>query len=231
MKDLIKTVEEYKAKEEICAIGKRILASGMVAANDGNISVRLSKHEILCTPTGVSKGYMKPEMICKVDEKGNLLEAEGGYRPSSEVKMHLRVYEKRPDVTAVVHTHAPFATTFAIMGTPIDEPITTEAVVSLGEVPLAPFALPGTMEVPDSIEPFLQDYDAVLLRNHGVLTYSETLEEAYLKMEEVEFFARLVYQTKMLGGAKPFKEDVIQKLYDIRRNSGMKGRHPALSKK
>ena len=107
-------VNEYQIKEQICDIGKRIYARGMVAANDGNISVRLNDHEFLCTPTGVSKGYMTPESICKINEKGELIEACGKYRPSSEMKMHMRVYEKRPDVNAVVHAHPPYATSFAI---------------------------------------------------------------------------------------------------------------------
>ena len=219
--------DERKIKEAICDIGRRMYAGGMVAANDGNISVRISEHEILCTPTGVSKGYMEPECICKIDENGNLLEAEGGCRPSSEVKMHLRVYARRDDIGAVVHVHPPYATTFAVMNEALDAPIMTEAVVSLGSVPLAPFALPSTSEVPDSIEEFLPKYDAVLLANHGALAYAADLTSAYMKMESVEFYARLIYQTRLLGGAKEFDEETVRKLYEIRRKTGLTGRHPA----
>ncbi len=155
----------------------------MVAADDGNISVRLVDNEFLCTPTGVSKGFMTPESICKVDAKGNLIEASGGFRPSSELKMHMRVYEKRPDVGAVVHTPPTYGTVFAVAGIPLDKPIMTEAVVSLGFVPVVEYGTPSTMELPDNLEKYLPYYDAVLLESHGALTWSTDLEAAYLKME------------------------------------------------
>ena len=219
---------EEETKRQICEIGKRIYDRDMVAANDGNISVKLNEHEFLCTPTGVSKGFMTEEMICKVDEKGGLLQANGHYRPSSELKMHMRVYEKRSDVRAVVHAHPVFATSFAICGIPLEKPITSEAVVALGSVPIAPFALPSTSEVPDSIEEFLPHYDAVLLANHGALTWSDSLVDAYMKMESVEQYARLLYYTKMLGGAKEFDTETVEKLYEIRRGMDVGGRHPGL---
>ena len=122
---------DSKIKELLCDIGKRIYDRNMVAANDGNFSVKLNDHEYLCTPTGVSKGFMTPDCICRIDENGNLLESGGGFRPSSEIRMHLRVYEKRPDVGAVVHAHPRFATCFAITGQPLNIPIMSEAVVSL----------------------------------------------------------------------------------------------------
>ena len=193
---------ELEIKEEMCEIGRRVYNRGMVAANDGNFSVKLNDNEFLCTPTGVSKGFMTPEFICKVNAKGEVLEANEGFRPSSEVKMHMRIYAKRPDVNAVVHAHPMYATSFAIAGKPLMDPIMPEAVISLGGVPLAKYGTPGTMEVPDSIEGFLDDYDAVLLENHGALTYSDSLMNAYYKMESVEFYARLMYQAQMLGGAQ-----------------------------
>lgn len=116
-------INEYEIKKMMCDIGKRIYDRNMVAANDGNFSVKISDNEILCTPTGVSKGFMTPEFICKIDMQGNVLQANGNFRPSSEIKMHLRVYEKRPDVGAVVHAHPNFATAFAIAGIPLTQPI------------------------------------------------------------------------------------------------------------
>ena len=220
-------MNEREIKEQICDIGRRIFEAGMVAANDGNISVRLSDNEFLCTPTGVSKGFMDPECICKVDAQGRVLEANGSYRPSSEMKMHMRVYEKRPDAGAVVHTHAPYATSFAIAGIPLSQPIMTEAVVSLGCVPIAPYGTPSTEEIPDSIEKYLPYYDAVLLESHGVLTWSVDLIAAYMKMESVEFYARLLYQTKMLGGPRELDRMKVERLYEIRRKMGLPGRHPA----
>ncbi len=221
---------ELEIKQEMCAIGKRVYDRGMVASNDGNFSVKLNDNEFLCTPTGVSKGFMTPEYICKVDANGNVLEANEGFRPSSEIRMHLRIYQKRPDVNAVVHAHPLYATTFAIAGQPLMDPIMPEAVLFLGDVPLAKYGTPGTMEVPDSGEPFLDQYDAVLLENHGALSYADTLLSAYHKMESVEFYAQLLYQTKMVGGPQILPQKRVEQLYEIRRNMGLPGRHPAVDK-
>lgn len=218
---------EYEIKEEMCEIGRRVYNRGMVAANDGNFSVKLSEDEFFCTPTGVSKGFMTPDYICRVDGMGNVLEANEGFRPSSEVKMHMRVYKERPDVGAVVHAHPMYATTFAIAGIPLMEPVMPEAVIALGGVPLAKYGTPSTAEVPDSIMPYLQQYDSVLLENHGALTYSDTLLNAYHKMESLEFYARLMYQAKMLGGPQILDEKRVEELYEIRRNMGLPGKHPA----
>lgn len=219
---------ELEIKQEMCEIGRRVYNRGMVAANDGNFSVKLNDDEYLCTPTGVSKGFMTPEYICKVNAKGEVLEANEGFRPSSEVKMHMRVYQERPDVGAVVHAHPMYATTFAIAGIPLMEPIMPEAVIFLGGVPLAKYGTPSTMEIPDAVSEFLQDYDAVLLENHGALTYSDTLMNAYHRMESVEFYARLMYQAKMLGGPQVLSQDRVEELYEIRRKMGLPGKHPAV---
>lgn len=219
---------ELEIKQEMCEIGRRVYNRGMVAANDGNFSVKLSDDEYLCTPTGVSKGFMTPEYICKVNAKGEVLEANEGFRPSSEVKMHMRIYARRPDVNAVVHAHPMYATSFAIAGKPLMDPIMPEAVISLGGVPLAKYGTPSTMEIPDSIEGFLDEYDAVLLENHGALTYSDTLMNAYYKMESVEFYARLMYQARMLGGAQVIPPEKVEELYQIRRDMHVAGRHPAV---
>jgi L-fuculose-phosphate aldolase len=199
----------------------------MVAANDGNISVKLNDNEFLCTPTGVSKGFMTPEFICKVDAQGNVLKANPGFRPSSEIKMHMRVYQKRPDVGAVVHAHPSYATSFAIAGIPLTQPIMPEAVIALGCVPIAEYGTPSTEEIPDRLEKYLPYFDAVLLENHGALTWSTDLMAAYMKMESVEFYAELLYKSKMLGGPKEFNKEQIAKLYEVRRKMGLPGKHPA----
>ena len=218
---------EYEIKKEICEIGRRIYNRNMVAANDGNISVKLSDNEFLCTPTGVSKGFMTPEYICKVDAKGNVLQANGKFKPSSEIKMHMRVYEKRPDVNAVVHAHPTYATSFAIAGIPLTQPIMPEAVIALGCVPIAEYGTPSTEEIPDAVSKYLQHYDAVLLANHGALSFSDSLLSAYHKMESLEFYAQLLYQSKVLGGPKQLTDAQVQRLYEIRRQFGLKGKHPA----
>ena len=195
---------EMDIKIEMCEIGKRVYNRGMVAANDGNFSVKLSDNEFLCTPTGVSKGFMTPEYICKVDAEGNVIEANEGFKPSSEIKMHMRVYKEREDVKAVVH-----------------------AVLSLGTVPLAKYGTPSTMEIPDAVSEYLPYYDAVLLENHGALSYADSLMGAYHKMESLEFYARLLYQAKMLGGPKELTDEQVKRLYGMRRQYGLTGRHPA----
>ena len=218
---------EMDIKIEMCEIGKRVDNRGMVAANDGNFSVKLSDNEFLCTPTGVSKGFMTPEYICKVDAEGNVIEANEGFKPSSEIKMHMRVYKEREDVKAVVHAHPMYATTFAVCGLPLTEPIMPEAVLSLGTVPLAKYGTPSTMEIPDAVSEYLPYYDAVLLENHGALSYADSLMGAYHKMESLEFYARLLYQAKMLGGPKELTDEQVKRLYGMRRQYGLTGRHPA----
>lgn len=218
---------EYEIKKQICDIGKRIYDRGMVAANDGNISVKIGENEFLCTPTGVSKGFMTPEYICKVDANGDVIQAYEGFKPSSEIKMHMRVYKERPDVKAVVHAHPMYATSFAIAGIPLTEPIMPEAVIALGCVPIAEYGTPSTDEIPDAVSKYLQYYDAVLLANHGALSYSDSLLNAYHKMESVEFYAQLLYQAKVLGGPKHLTDAQVEGLYEIRRKFGLKGKHPA----
>lgn len=207
--------DERALREEICEIGKRMYARRMVAANDGNLSVRLSENELLCTPTGVSKGFMKPEQLCKTDLSGNVLEMAEGFGPSSEVKMHLRVYQKRPDIMAVVHAHPIFATSFAVMGRALESPIMPEVIVNFGRIPLAPYGTPSTSEIPDAIEPYLTDYEAILLESHGALTWAKDLTAAYMKMESVEFYAELLYRTTQLGGPRELTEERLKRLRKV----------------
>jgi L-fuculose-phosphate aldolase len=220
-------LSEFEIKKEICEIGRRIYEKGMVASNDGNISVKLNDNEFLCTPTGVSKGFMTPEYICKVDKNGKVLQANGKFKPSSEIKMHMRVYKERPDVNAVVHAHPMYATSFAIAGIPLTQPIMPEAVITLGCVPIAEYGTPSTEEIPDAVSKYLPYYDAVLLENHGALSFSDSLLAAYHKMESVEFYAQLLFLSKQLGGPKELSKAQVERLYEIRRAFGMTGKHPA----
>lgn len=215
-------------KQQICDVGKRLYDRRMVAANDGNISVKISDNRFLCTPTGVSKGYMTPDIICTVDANGEPVEENDGSRPSSEIKMHMRVYAKNPDARAVVHAHPAFATTFAVAGQPLNRPIMSEAVVLLGCVPLAPYATPSTSEVPDSIEPYLNDFDAVLLENHGALCWSYDLAGACMRMESLEFYAELMYRSKVIGNASEFSDEQIARLAQVRTDTGVRGHHPSM---
>ena len=218
---------EFEVKKQMCEIGKRVYDRGMVASNDGNFSVKVAENTYLCTPTGVSKGFMTPDFICKIDGEGKVLQSTGNFRPSSEIKMHLRIYRERPDVNAVVHAHPLYATSFAIAGIPLTQPIMPEAVVALGEVPIAEYGTPSTEEIPDAVSKYLQSYDAVLLENHGALTFGDSLLNAYHKMESVEFYAQLLYQARLLGGPKELSKEQVEKLYQLRRDFGLTGKHPA----
>lgn len=156
-----------------------------------------------------------------------MIQANKGFKPSSEIRMHMRVYQRRPDVGSVVHAHPAFATSFAIAGIPLTQPIMPEAVIALGCVPIVEYGTPSTMEIPDNLEKYLPYFDAVLLENHGALTWSTDLLAAYYKMESLEFYAELLYKSKMLGGPKEFDKENIRKLYEIRRQFGLPGKHPA----
>ena len=139
------------------------------------------------------------DMICKVDADGNVIHANGPYKPSSEIKMHMRVYKLRPDVKSVVHAHPMYATSYAIAGIPLTAPIMPEAVIALGCVPIAPYGTPSTMEIPDSLMPYIQEHDAFMLKNHGALTVGATLTRAFFTMEEVEFNANIMKHAMELG--------------------------------
>lgn len=215
---------DYEIKKEICEIGKRIYNKGFVAANDGNITVKVKDNEFWATPTGVSKGYMTPDMLIKVNAEGKVL--EGTWKPSSELRMHLRVYRERPDVGAVVHAHPPTATGFAIAGIPLDKYTMPEAIIFLGSVPIAEYGTPSTDEIPDAISKYLQNHDAVLLENHGALTVGHDLLSAYFKMETLEFFAKISLVARQLGGEKELNCNQVEKLMEIRKKFNVPGKHP-----
>lgn len=166
-------------KDQICDVCHKMWQLGWVAANDGNVSVRLDDGTYLATPTGMSKSFITSDKLLRIDAAGNVLEGSEGLRPSSEIKMHLRCYEKREDVCAVVHAHPPAATGFAVAHRPMDMYNMIEDVAAIGAVPLTPYGTPSTTEVPDAIEPYLQEHDVMLLENHGALTVGSDVITAY----------------------------------------------------
>ena len=213
-------LNEYEIKKMMCDVGKRIYDRNMVAANDGNISVKLNDNEFLCTPTGVSKGFMTEEMLVKMDLDGNIL--EGTYKPSSEIKMHLRVFKENPQVQGVVHAHPLTATAFACAGMSLEEPVLVEGILALGCVPLAHFALPGTTDVPDSIAPYCKNYNAVLLANHGALTWGNNLVQAYYRMETTEYYAKILMMNNFILGKKSLlSQQQIDDIIGIRTRMGV----------
>ncbi|MBE7086476.1 MAG: class II aldolase/adducin family protein [Clostridiales bacterium] len=216
----------FEIKKEICEVGLKLWQKGFVAANDGNISVKVSDNEFYCTPTGVSKASLTPDMIIKVDKDGKKL--EGKLNPSSEIKMHMRVYRERPDVTAVVHAHPPVATAFTVADIDLDQYVLPEAVLTIGAVPTCDYGTPSTMEIPDSLDPYIHNHDAFLLRNHGALTVGCNLTKAFFVMEEVEFNAVICKHAMDLGAVHEISSEQLKKLMDLRKKMNLPGRHPGI---
>lgn len=222
---------EMEIKEQICDVCHKMWQLGWVAANDGNVSVRLSDGNFFVTPTGISKGFITPEKIVKINENCEIIEGAPGYKPSSEIKMHLRCYRERPDVNGVVHAHPPTATGYAVAGLSLDEYSMIETVVAIGAIPLTPYGTPSTMEVPEAITPYLQEHDVLLLQNHGALTVGSDLYTAYYRMETLELFAKISLTAHLLGGAKEIERNQIDKLLVLRDSYyHVTGRHPGYKK-
>jgi L-fuculose-phosphate aldolase len=201
---------ERKHREEIVRYGRTLHERGLVAAMDGNLSVRLKGDQILVTPTCVSKGNMRAADMVVVDMEGRRV--SGRRNVTSEIGMHLLIYRMRPDIQAIVHAHPPTATGFAAAGIALTQPLVCEVVMGLGCIPLARYGTPGTSELARTLEPFVPHYDAILMSNHGVVAYGDTLERAYMKMETVEHFAQIALVTHLLGRQQPLQEVEVQKL-------------------
>ena len=214
-------MSEKKAKKAILDIGQRMYVRNFVAANDGNISIRTGENEVWAPPTGVSKGFMKKKMLVKVDLEGNVL--EGTKKPSSELKMHLRAYQENPELLSVCHAHPPICTCFAIAGIPLDVPVLAEAVITLGDVPVAPYAELGSKEVPEAIAPYCHTHNGVLLANHGAVTWAEDPYSAYYRLESMEYYANILMITgKILKEQNTLTEEQVERLLAMREKFGIK---------
>jgi L-fuculose-phosphate aldolase len=205
---------EEEARLQIVEIGRLVWQKGWVAANDGNISVRLGEDRMLCTPTCVSKGRMQPEDLIVCDMQGNKIEGDRGC--TSEILLHTTIYGLRPEVGAVVHAHPPVATGFAAAGRPLNLALLPEVIVDLGSVPLAEYGLPGTSEVITPMLPLIPNYHAILMRNHGAVCYGGDIFKAYYRMETVEHFAMIALVAELLGGGRALPRLEVQKLLDRR---------------
>ncbi|QGP93247.1 Methylthioribulose-1-phosphate dehydratase [Neomoorella glycerini] len=215
---------EFQLRQDICEVGRRIYQHGFVASNDGNISIRLNEKEVLATPTGVSKGFMTPEMLVKVNMQGEQL--SGQLKPSSELKMHLEIYRQRPDVRAVVHAHPPTATGFAVAGIPLDRCVLPEIIINLGSIPLVAYGTPSTDEVPAAVKEYIGSHDALLLANHGALTVGTDVYNAYYKMESLELFAKISLTARLLGNENVLSAEQVYKLMEIRARAGVTSPNP-----
>jgi L-fuculose-phosphate aldolase len=205
---------ERQHRREMALFGRMLHDRGYVAAMDGNLSVRLDEDRILATPTAMCKGMMRPTDMVIVDLDGRCL--DGRQCVSSEIGMHLLIYRMRPDIYGVVHAHPVTATGFAAAGMALNQPLVSEVVIGLGSIPLARYGTPGTPELWEALEPFVPDYDAILMANHGVVTYGSDLHQAYMKMETVEHFAQIALVTQILGRQEPLGNEELQKLVAAR---------------
>lgn len=217
-------------REEMCDVCHKMWQLGWVAANDGNLSAKLPDGTFLATPTGMSKSFITPEKLVHIDRDANVLDGLEGYRPSSEIKMHLRCYAEREDVGAVLHAHPPVATGYAVANIPLDEYSMIETVIAIGSVPVTPYGTPSTNEVPEAIAPYLGEHDVMLLQNHGALAVGSDVVTAYYRMESLELFAKISLNAHLLGGAQELSRENIDRLIGMREQYGVTGKHPGYKK-
>ncbi len=210
---------DERLRADIVEIGRRLHDRGFVASNDGNVSVRIGDDRLVTTPTGVSKGFMTPDMMVTTDLSGRKL--AGDREPSSELLMHLAVYEHRPEVRAVVHAHPPTATGFAVAGIPLDRAVLAEVVCTLGSIPIADYGTPSTSELADAVRRHIRAHDGLLLANHGALTIADELYAAYYKMETVEHFARISLVARQLGREHLLSREEVNRLQGLRDRYGI----------
>jgi L-fuculose-phosphate aldolase len=212
----IMTIQQIK--REMCEIGRRIYAKGFAAGNDGNITYRLGKNKVLCTPTLISKGSLTPADLCVVDMQGKQI--SGKRKPSSEIRLHLTILRERPDVNSVVHCHPPHATAFAVAREPIPQAVLPEIEVFLGEVPITPYKTPGTQEFADTVLPFVKHSTVMILANHGTVSFGETLERAFWWTEILDAYCRILMLARDLGRITYFTENETRELLEMKQKWG-----------
>src|SRR5437763_2031429 len=213
-------VSEFQMKEQMCSIGRRIWIKGFCAGNEGNHSYRIGENRVLCTPTGISKGFLKPDDICTVDLEGKQI--TGKRKRTSEILLHLAIYKARPDIRAVVHSHPPHATAFAVAGVDLPTCIHPEAEVFLGAVRTAKYVTPGDTRLGESILPYVKDSNTILLQSHGVVCFSADLEQAYYQLEIVDAYARILILAKQLGSVRPLDSAEMKELLELKAKFGLK---------
>lgn len=211
-------MNEETIRREICRIGQRLYSRGLVAAWDGNISARLGVNRFLCTPTMVSKGDLKPDDLCIVDEHGEKI--CGSLGRTSEILMHLVIYRERQDVHAVVHSHPPHASAFAVTGMPIPNGILAEVEVFLGVVPTVAYTLPGTKEFAESLTPHLDRTNTLLLASHGVVSFGNSLERAYGQTEILDSYCRILTLAQSIGSPQRLTEEQMRELLALKQRMG-----------
>lgn len=217
--------EARQLKQQICEIGLRMYERGLVAGNDGNITARLTTNEILCTPTGLCKGRMTPDDLCVVDLEGNQL--SGQRQRTSEVLLHLEIFKARPDANAVVHSHAPHATAFAVVGEPVPRGLTAESEYFIGEIPLAPYETPGTQAFAETVLPYVDRSNVCLLAQHGVVAYGDSLDTAYMLTEALDAYCQTIILARQVGTPQVLPNNKMRELQAMRvRDGKLPPNHP-----
>ncbi len=208
----------HQLKKDICEIGRRIYAKGFAAANDGNITVRISEKEVLCTPTMTCKGFLKPDDISIIDMDGKQL--SGAKKRSSEALLHLEIFKARPDVKSVVHCHPPHATAFAIAREPIPQCVLPEVEVFLGDVPITKYETPGGKQFAETVLPFVAKTNVIILANHGTVSFGENVERAYWWTEILDAYCNMLMMARGLGKINFFSEEKERELLDLKQKWG-----------
>ena len=211
--------DEVSVRRDIVEAGRRMYVRGFVCANDGNISARLSDNVIVATPAGVSKGFMTEDMLVKMDLDGNVL--EGASMPSSEIKMHLAILRRSPEIISVCHAHPPVSTTFAAAGVALDKAFLQETAVSLGVIPLAKYAMPGSNELAEGAAGFCLDYHGVLLEHHGPVSWGGSVMQALYRMESIEYTATIAMYSRIMGFDRTMSQEQIKELLTLRPGLGI----------
>ena len=207
-------------KDEICDIGRRLYHRGFAAANDGNISYRFEEDRIVCTPTGISKGFMKPDDLCIVDMEANQI---SGHRTmTSEIRQHITIMKHRSDVKSVVHCHPPHATAFGMVREAIPQCLMPEAEINLGTVPIAKYTIPGGQEFADAILPFVDKSNIIIQANHGTVSYGPTVEHAYFLAETLDAYCKILLLARSLGMVQYFTQEEAADLLELKRKMGLK---------
>jgi L-fuculose-phosphate aldolase len=207
-----------QVKKEICDIGDRIYKKGFAAGNDGNISYRISENQVVCTPTLVCKGYLKPDDLCIVDMEGKQL--SGKRKRTSEVMLHLAIMKERPEVKSVVHCHPPHATAFGIAREPVPQCVLPEVEIFLGDVPITRYEIPGGQEFANTILPFVHQCNVIILANHGTVSFGETVEKAFWWTEILDAYCRILMLSRGLGNINYFTEPEAKALLDLKQKWG-----------
>jgi L-fuculose-phosphate aldolase len=210
---------EQQLREDIVSTGRMMYERGWIAANDGNLTVRLDSERILATPAGVCKGRMRLEDLIVCDTAGNKIAGAG--ERTTEMAMHLAIYDNRPDIHSVVHAHPPISTGFAVAGRALNLGLMPELIVSMGSVPLAEYGLPGTPALVDGMLPYVGKFNAILLANHGAVCYGQNVAQAYARKETLDHLARIALVAEMLGGPRVLPRAEIEKLFQARARYGV----------